>query len=150
MIALRLMLFTFVRTAELRKAEWSEFDLERAEWRIPAERMKMRESHIVPLSRQVAELLRELSTHTGGRRLFFPNYRKPNECMIATTLNRALEHMDFNGKDSIGFRVTASTILNEMGYRAAVIKRQLAHAKRNKGCANCNQAEYIEERRQMI
>ncbi len=155
MIALRLMLFTFVRTVELRKAEWSEFDLDRAEWRIPAERMKMREPHIVPLSRQVAELLRELSTHTGGRRPLFPNYRKPNECMTATTLNRALEHMGFNGKDRIGFsaygfRATASTMLNEMEYRADVIKRQLAHAEINKVRANYNQAEYMEERRQMM
>lgn len=103
----------------------------------------------------MAELLRELSTHTGGRRLFFPNYRKPNECMIATTLNWALEHMGLNGEDSIsfsayGFRATASTMLNETGYRAVVIKRQLAHAKRNKARANYNQAEYFEERRQMM
>ncbi|TRO08246.1 DUF4102 domain-containing protein [Ectopseudomonas mendocina] len=154
-IALRLMLLTFVRTVELRKAEWAEFDLDRAEWRIPAERMKMREPHIVPLSRQVVELLRELQTLSGGRRLLFPNLRKPNECMTATTLNRALERMGFNGKDSIGFsahgfRATASTMLNEMGYRADVIERQLAHAERNKVRASYNQAEYLEERRQMM
>lgn len=154
-IALRLMLLTFVRTVELRKAEWVEFDLDRAEWRIPAERMKMREPHIVPLSRQVVELLRELQTLSGGRRLLFPNLRKPNECMTATTLNRALERMGFNGKDSIGFsahgfRATASTMLNEMGYRADVIERQLAHAERNKVRASYNQAEYLEERRQMM
>lgn len=154
-IALRLMLLTFVRTVELRKAEWIEFDLDRAEWRIPAERMKMREPHIVPLSAQAVELLRELSSLTGGRQLLFPNYRKPNECMTATTLNRALERMGFNGKDSIGFsahgfRATASTMLNEMGYRADVIERQLAHAERNKVRASYNQAEYLEERRQMM
>lgn len=154
-IALRLMLLTFVRTVELRKAEWVEFDLDRAEWRIPAERMKMRELHIVPLSRQAVELLRELKTLSGGRRLLFPNLRKPNECMTATTLNRALERMGFNGKDSIGFsahgfRATASTMLNEMGYRADVIERQLAHAERNKVRASYNQAEYLEERRQMM
>ncbi len=102
-IALRLMLLTFVRTVELRKAEWNEFDLDRAEWRIPGERMKMREPHIVPLSSQAVELLRELATHTGGRRQLFPNLRNPSECMTATTLNRALERMGFNGKDSIGF-----------------------------------------------
>lgn len=154
-IALRLMLLTFVRTVELRKAEWSEFDLDRAEWRIPAERMKMRKPHIVPQSRQAVDLLRELHTHTGGRRLLFPNYRRPNECMTATTLNRALERMGFNGKDSIGFsahgfRATASTMLNEMGYRSDVIERQLAHAERNKVRASYNQAEYLEERRQMM
>ncbi|KAF7600360.1 MAG: integrase [Candidatus Dactylopiibacterium carminicum] len=154
-IALRLMLLTFVRTVELRKAEWSEFDLDRAEWRIPAERMKMREPHIVPLSRQAVELLRELHTHTGGRGLLFPNYRNPKECMTATTLNRALERMGFNGKDSIGFsahgfRATASTILNEMGYQSDVIERQLAHAERNKVRTSYNQAEYMKDRRTMM
>ena len=154
-IALRLMLLTFVRTVELRKAEWIEFDLDRAEWRIPAERMKMREPHLVPLSTQAVELLRELATHTGGRRQLFPNLRNPSECMTATTLNRALERMGFNGKDSIGFsahgfRATASTMLNEMGFRADVIERQLAHAERNKVRASYNQAEYMEERRQMM
>lgn len=115
----------------------------------------MREPHIVPLSRQVVELLSELRTHTGGRPLLFPNYRSPNECMTGTTLNRALERMGFNGKDSIGFsahgfRATASTMLNEMEFRSDVIERQLAHAERNKVRASYNQAEYLEERRQMM
>jgi integrase len=154
-IALRLMLLTFVRTVELRGALWREIDLDRAEWRIPAERMKMREPHIVPLSRQGVELLRELHTHTGGRGMLFPNYRNPKTCMTATTLNRALERMGFNGKDSIGFsahgfRATASTILNEIGFRPDVIERQLAHAERNKVRASYNQAEYLEERRAMM
>ena len=155
LIALRLMLLTFVRTVELRKAEWSEFDLDDAEWRVPAERMKMREPHIVPLSQQAVGLLRELQTYTGGRDALFPNYRRPNECMTATTLNRALERMGFNGKDSIGFsahgfRATASTVLNEMGYRSDVIERQLAHAERDKVRASYNHAEYMEERKAMM
>jgi len=150
-IALRLMLLTFVRTVELRKAEWSEFDLENAEWRIPAERMKMREPHIVPLSKQAVSLLAELRTYTGGRVALFLNCRRPNECMTVTTLNRALERMEFNGKDSIGFsahgfRATASTILNETGYRSDVIERQLAHAERDKVRASYNHAEYMDER----
>lgn len=154
-IALRLMLLTFVRTVELRKAEWSEFDLDNAEWRLPAERMKMREPHIVPLSKQAVSLLRELQAYTGGRNALFPNYRTPNECMTATTLNRALERMGLNGKDSIGFsahgfRATASTILNEMGYRSDVIERQLAHAERDKVRASYNHAEYMEERKTMM
>lgn len=154
-IALRLMLLTFVRTVELRKAHWSEFDLDDAEWRIPAERMKMREPHIVPLSKQAVELLQELRTYTGGRGLLFPNYRRPGECMTATTLNRALERMGFNGKGGIGFsahgfRATASTILNEQGYRSDVIERQLAHAERNKVRASYNQAEYLAERQVMM
>ena len=154
-IALRLMLLTFVRTVELRAAHWAEFDLDRAEWRIPAERMKMREPHIVPLSRQAVELLQELHTHTGGRSFLFPNYRNPKTCMTPTTLNRALERMGFNGKDSIGFsahgfRATASTMLNELSFRSEVIERQLAHAERNKVRAIYNQGEYMEERRSMM
>ncbi len=154
-IALRLMLLTFVRTVELRAAYWAEIDLDRAEWRIPAERMKMREPHIVPLSRQAVELLTELKTHTGGRSFLFPNYRNPRTCMTATTLNRALERMGFNGKDSIGFsahgfRATASTMLNELSFRSEVIERQLAHAERNKVRASYNQGEYMEERRAMM
>ena len=154
-IALRLMLLTFVRTVELRGAEWSEFDLDRAEWRIPSGRMKMREPHTVPLSWQAVELLRELHTYTGGRTFLFPNYRSPKTCMTATTLNRALERMGFNGKDSIGFsahgfRATASTILNETGFRPDVIERQLAHAERDKTRASYNQAEYMPERVAMM
>lgn len=154
-IALRLMLLTFVRPVELRAAHWEEIDLNRAQWRIPAERMKMREAHIVPLSRQAVELLRELHTYTGGRSFLFPNYRNPKDCMTATTMNRALERMGFNGKGSVGFsahgfRATASTILNELGFRPDVIERQLAHAERNKVRASYNQAEYLEERRVMM
>jgi integrase len=154
-IALRLMLLTFVRTVELRAAHWAEIDLDRAEWRIPAGRMKMRELHIVPLSRQAVELLLELRSLTGGRSFLFPNCRRPNSCMTATSLNRALERMGFNGKGSMGFsahgfRSTASTILNELGYRPDVIERQLAHSERNKVRASYNQAEYLAERRAMM
>jgi integrase len=117
--------------------------------------MKMRELHIVPLSRQAVELLLELRSLTGGRSFLFPNYRRPNSCMTATTLNRALERMGFNGKGSMGFsahgfRSTASTILNELGYRPDVIERQLAHSERNKVRASYNQAEYLAERRAMM
>ena len=111
--------------------------------------------HIVPLSRQAVILLKELRTYTGGRGLLFPNYRRPKDCMTATTLNRALERMGFNGKDSIGFsahgfRATASTLLNEMGYRSDVIERQLAHAERDKVRASYNHAEYMDERKAMM
>ena len=154
-IALRLMLLTFVRTKELRTAPWTEIDFDRAEWRIDASRMKKREPHIVPLSRQALSLLRELHTHTGGRDFLFPNYRNPKACMTATTLNRALERMGLNGKDSIGFsahgfRATASTILNELGLQPDVIERQLAHAPRNRVRAIYNQGEYLEARRAMM
>lgn len=150
-IALRLLLLTFVRPVELRAAEWPEFDLDRSEWRIPAERMKMREPHIVPLSHQAVLLLKELHTLTGNQRWLFPNLRRPKACMSATTLNRALERMGYGGKFSAhGFRATASTQLNEMGYRPDVIERQLAHKERNAVRASYNQAEYLAERRDMM
>ncbi len=155
-IALRLMLLTFVRTVELRGAEWSEFNLDRAEWCIPASRMKQGEVHLVPLSKQAVMLLRELQEHTGNRRYLFLNYRSQDTCMTATTLNRALERMGMNGKDSIGFsahgfRATASTILNGISaYRGDIVERQLAHAERSKSRKPYNHAEYIEERTVMM
>ena len=108
-IALRLLLLLFVRPVELRAAEWSEFDLDVALWRIPAERMKMREPHVLPLSQRALEQLRELHAITGGNRLLFPNLRRPRTCMTGTTMNRALERMGYGGHFSAhGFRATAS------------------------------------------
>src|SRR3546814_20873716 len=103
--------------------------------------MKMRELHIVSLSTRAVVLLRELHTYTGGRGSLFPNYRRPNECMTATTLNRALERMGLNGKDSIGFsahgfRAPASTILTEQGYRSDVTERQMANDQRETDSAS--------------
>lgn len=150
-IALRLLLLTFVRPVELRAGEWPEFDLDAGEWRIPPERMKMRREHIVPLSRQAVALLRELHELTGGGRLLFPNHRRPKTHMSATTLNRALERLGYSGRFSAhGFRATASTILNEIGYNPDWIERQLAHAPRNKVRASYNQAVYLPERRKMM
>lgn len=131
-IALRLLMLTFVRPVELRAAQWGEFDLDEALWCIPDERMKMREPHIVPLSIQAVKLLCELQPLTGGQRWLFPNLRRPKTYMSSMTPNRALERMGYGGKfSSHGFRATASTILNESGFRPDVIERQLAHATRN-------------------
>jgi integrase len=150
-IAVELLLLTFVRTVELRKAKWSEFDLEAALWRIPAERMKMKTEHLVPLSSQAVALVKELNEWTGGRNYLFPNYRTPKDCMTATTVNRALDRMGYRGKFSAhGFRSTASTLLHEQGYRPEVIERQLAHAERNKVKAAYNHAEYLKERTVMM
>ena len=115
----------------------------------------MGEEHIVPLSAEALGLLRELHTLTGGQRWLFPNYRRPATCMTNTTLNRALERMSFNGKDTIGFsahgfRATASTMLNEMGFRPDIIERQLAHAERDISRKSYNRAQYLGERRQMM
>lgn len=154
-IGLRLMQLTFVRTKELRQAEWSEIDFARAEWRIPAPRMKKREPHIVPLADQSIALLRELHALTGGQRWLFPNRRRPKDCMCATTLNRALERMGFNGKKGIGFsahgfRATASTFLNEFGYREDWIETQLSHTDRDKSRSSYNHALYLLDRRKMM
>ncbi len=150
-IAMELLMLTFVRPVELRAAEWSEFDLDGAEWRIPGERMKMGEPHIVPLSKRAVQLLRELKEITGGSRYLFPNHRRPKTFMTGTTLNRALERMGFGKRfSSHGFRATASTMLNEMGFRSDVIERQLAHKERNAVRASYNQAQYLAERRTML
>ena len=149
--ALRLLLLTFVRPGELRCARWKEFDLDAAEWRIPAARMKMREAHTVPLSQQAVSLLTELRPFTGRHSQLFPNLRDPKRDMSPTTLNRALERMGYKGVFSAhGFRATASTILNEIGYRPDVIERQLAHQERNKVRASYNQASYMPERKKMM
>lgn len=156
-ISIRLMLLTFVRTQELRLAEWIEFDLDAAEWRVPAVRMKMAkhmkpgEVHIVPLSRQAVALLRELHMISGGRPFLFPNLRTPKSCMTGTTINRVLERLGYLGQFSgHGFRTTASTMLHELGFRPEVIEKQLAHAERNKVKAAYNHADYLLERREMM
>ena len=151
MCGLELILLTFVRTIELRAARWAEIDFKNAEWRIPADRMKMREVHIVPLSRQAVGILKSLWAMNGHREYLFPNKRDHKRYITATTLNRALERMGFLGEGSIGFsahgfRATASTILNEAGFRSDVIERQLAHQERNNVRAAYNHAQYMDER----
>jgi integrase len=150
-IALNLLLHTFTRPGELRMAKWPEFDLDAALWRIPAARMKMGEAHTVPLSSQAVVLLRELRGITGAQEWLFPNLRDPKRPMTATTLNRALERMGYAGRLSAhGFRATASTWLNEAGFRHDVIEKQLAHKERNAVRASYNKAEYLPERREMM
>ncbi|MEL4180214.1 tyrosine-type recombinase/integrase [Roseateles sp. PN1] len=154
-LAIELLLLTFVRTVELRKARWTEFDIEGGIWRIPAERMKMGVEHLVPLSLQSIALLKELQAITGGSPWLFPNYRRPDDCMTPTTINRALERMGLNGAGTIGFaahgfRGTASTLLHEWGFRHEAIERQLAHSERNKVSSAYNQAQYLAERTQMM
>lgn len=151
-IALRLLLLTFVRTVEMRKAEWTDFNLDESEWRIPAEKMKMRRTHIVPLARNTVDLLRELQQITGAGRWLFPNNRRPRDVMSATTVNRALEHMGYASGAVTGhdFRATASTRLHEMGFRSEFIELQLAHVERNRVKAAYNHADYLPERQQMV
>ncbi len=149
--ALKLLALTFVRTAELRGAEWSEIDLEKATWTIPAERMKMRAPHMVPLSRQAIEVLEELKLLTGRSRYVFPNERRPQQPMSENTVLYALYRLGYHGRATgHGFRASASTLLNELGFDADVVERQLAHQERDKVRAAYHRAEYLEERRAMM
>lgn len=150
--ALRLAPLVFVRPGELRRAEWSEINLDSAEWRIPAERMKMRAAHIVPLSVQAVAVLRELHHVTGGGQYVFPGARSSKRPMSENTVNAALRRLDY-GSDQMtghGFRSMASTLLNEAGWHRDAIERQLAHAERDEVRAAYNYAEHLPERRRMM
>lgn len=148
--ALLLLTLTFVRTGELREAAWEEFDLDKAEWRIPAERMKMKAPHTVPLSDQAVATIKNLKEINGGFSLVFPG-ANPKRPMSKNTLLFALYRMGYRGRmTGHGFRAVASTILNEMGFDADVIERQLAHAERNKVRAAYHRSEYLPERRRMM
>lgn len=150
-LALKLLLLTFVRTVELRGAEWSEIDFDKAEWRIPAARMKMRENHIVPLSKQSLAILKELKILNGKWRYVLPNERKPIQHISENTILYAIYRMGYHSRATgHGFRATASTILNEHGFNSDHIERQLAHAERKKARAAYNHAQYMNERRNMM
>ncbi len=150
--ALRLAPLVFVRPGELRKAEWCEFDLEGAEWRIPAARMKMKELHIVPLSRQCIEIIRELQPLTGTGQYLFPSVRSVGRPISDNTLNGALRRLGFTKEQMCahGFRSMASTMLNEQGWNRDAIEKQLAHGERNAIRASYNFALYLPERRRMM
>lgn len=149
-VALKLLLLTFVRTGELRQARWSEIDWEAKLWRIPAERMKMGRDHLVPLSNQAVRLLKELKRLTGRQDWLFPNTRRPKKCMSTTSINRALGFMGYGGRLSAhAFRNTASTILHEKGYNTDHIELQLAHDDRTVR-GRYNSANYLVERTQMM
>lgn len=150
--ALKIMPYVFVRSSELRRASWTEIDLDRAEWLIPAERMKMRRPHLVPLARQVVGMFRALHAITGNRELVFPGTASVTRCISDVGLLNALRRLGY-GRDEMtvhGFRSTASTRLNEMGYRPDVIEAQLAHAEKNSVRDAYNRAQYVEERRRMM
>lgn len=150
-LAIRFLAYTFVRTGELRYARWSEFDFDAAQWRIPADRMKMKEQHLVPLSRQVIALLEELKAFNGDAELVFPGDRVPTKPMSENTILFALYRMGYRSKmTGHGFRGIASTALNEMGYRSDVIERQLAHTERDGVRAAYNHAQYLPERVAMM
>jgi integrase len=151
-LAVKLLMLTFVRTTELRSATWDEIDLDKAEWRIHAERMKMRRDHIVPLSKQAVAAFRELHRLNAQWKQVFPNAKKPMKPMSENAMLYALYRMGYHNRTTgHGFRHTASTILNESGLFAPdVIERQLAHVQGNKVRGVYNHAEYLPERRKMM
>ncbi len=148
--ALEFITRTFVRPGELRSAEWKEIDLDNAIWRIPAEKMKMKEEHIVPLSKQVIELLANVSNFSGSYDLVFPGSHDYRKSMSENTLTYAIRKRLGFDATAHGFRTTASTILNESGFRVDVIERQLAHGERNKVRAAYNRSQYLAERTDMM
>jgi len=151
--ALRLAPLFFVRPGELRKAEWAEFNLNEAAWNIPAERMKMREPHLVPLSTQAVEILRELHALTGSSRYVFPGARTNVRPMSDNAILAALRRMEF-AKDEMsghGFRAMARTILDEvLQVRPDFIEHQLAHAVRDPNGRAYNRTAHLAERRKMM
>jgi integrase len=150
--ALRLAPYTFVRPGELRKAEWREIDLDDALWKIPGPRMKGRVEHLVPLSRQAMEVLRELQPLTGGGRLVFPSVRSAERPMSDNTVLAALRRLGVEKSEMVGhgFRAAASTLLNEQGWNRDAIERQLAHNERDPVRAAYHRADYLAERRRMM
>ena len=148
--ALQFIAHTFVRPGELRSAEWQDFDFENRLWRIPAEKMKMSDEHIVPLSIQMMDLLQEIKEHTGSYDLVFPSTHNREKVMSENTLTYAIRKRLKFDATAHGFRTTASTTLNEAGWRVDVIERQLAHSERNKVRAAYNRSQYLDERTDMM
>jgi len=152
--AMQLAPVLFVRPGELRHAEWSEIDLEVAEWGIPAEKMKMKSAHVVPLSKQAVAILKELKQVTGHSRYVFPCHRSPLKPMSDAAVNAGLRRMGFDTQAEItghGFRAIARTILDEvLGFRPDIIEHQLAHAVKDPNGRAYNRTSHLPERRKMM
>jgi len=150
--ALQITPYVFVRPGELRHAEWSEVDLEAAEWRIPAEKMKMRVVHIVPLANQVVDILKELQPLTGRGKYVFPSIRNVHRPMSENTVNASLRRIGYEKSEicAHGFRAMASTILHEQGWNSDIIERQLAHKEGNAIKGAYNHARHLPERVKMM
>jgi len=151
--ALELLALTFARPGELRAAEWSEFDLDRAIWSIPAAKMKMRRPHRIPLAARAVTLLRELHNITGNGRFVFPSNRSRERCMSENTINAALRRLGFTKSEMTahGFRSAASSMLNECGmWNADAIERQLAHVDNDSVRRAYARADFWDERVRMM
>jgi len=150
--ALRLLMLTFVRPGELRGARWSEFDIDNAEWRIPADRMKMGTEHIVPLSQQALSVIEDIRPLSGEAELVFHGERSRLKPISENTMTYALYRMGYKTRATPhGFRATASSILNEQGFTPDAIERQLSHIERNNvRAAYTHHARFLDERRKMM
>lgn len=150
--AVRLLMLTFVRTRELIEATWDEFDLENGVWEIPAERMKMRKAHIVPLSKQAVEILKDQKEIAGKWKWVFPNQVRPRTSMSNNTILFAIGRLGYKGRmTGHGFRALAMTAIKEnLGYRHEAVDRQLAHAPRNSVDAAYDRAQFLNERKKMM
>lgn len=150
-LAARLLILTGVRTGELRGAFWSEFDLEKAVWEIPADRMKMKRPHLVPLSTQALKIVQQLKVMSGQYPLMFPGRNDPRKTMSEASINQVFKRIGYTGKvTGHGFRHTMSTILHEEGFNTAWIETQLAHVDKNAIRGTYNHALYLEGRREMM
>jgi integrase len=149
---LKILPYVFTRPSELRRAEWTEFDFDKELWRVPKERMKMRQEHSVPLARQVTALLRTLQKFSGNGHYLFPSIRTQTVPISDAAPLAALRRLGYaqNQMCLHGFRATASTNLNELGFRADVIEAQLAHKEPDAVRLAYNRAEYLKERRNMM
>lgn len=150
-LAMKLLVLTFVRSGELRGARWEEFDTRKAEWEIPAERMKMKRPHVVPLSRQSLAIIEKAREINGKHAFVFPATNNPRKHMAENTMMYAMYKLGYRSRATMhGFRSTASTILNEHQFPPDVIEKQLAHEDRNKVRGIYNHAQYLPERREMM
>lgn len=150
--ALKMAALTFLRPGELRQGVWAEIDTDRAEWRIPADRMKMKRPHIVPLSTQALSILRELHLFSGHSPYLFPSIRTLSRPMSDMTVNAALRALGYGSEKMTGhgFRAMAASLLSEKGWSVEVIERQLAHVERSKIRAAYHRSELLEERKRMM
>lgn len=149
--ATRLLMLTGLRTIELRASEWVDIDFDKDIWNIPAERMKMRRPHLVPLSSQVRELLEEIHQLTGRGKYVFPGRNDAGKPMSEASIKQVIKRIGYDGKATgHGFRHTMSTILHEQGYNTAWIETQLAHVDKNSIRGTYNHAQYLDGRREML
>lgn len=149
--ATRLLMLTGLRTIELRASEWVDIDFDKGVWNVPAERMKMRRPHLVPLSTQVRELLEEIHQLTGRGKYVFPGRNDAGKPMSEASINQVIKRIGYDGKATgHGFRHTMSTILHEQGYNTAWIETQLAHVDKNSIRGTYNHAQYLDGRREML